>query len=131
MVALRDNKLIYLASPYSHHLPNVVDEHFNLVCIACAKLMKMGAFVYSPIAHTHPVAMVGELPTDWTFWEAYDTLMLEACGELWVLTLPGWTESKGVTAEIEIMSVLGKPIYYVSPETIESDKLMIDELRTL
>ena len=117
--------LIYLASPYSHPSKDVVTKRFNDVCVACAKLMKMGIHIYSPIAHTHPVAMVGELPTSWDYWKVYDTKMLSACDELWVLTLDGWEESKGIAGEIEIMKEFNKPIWHISPNHIYDDRYMI------
>ena len=115
------NELIYLASPYTHHSPEVVTQRFNDVCLASAKLMNLGIFIYSPIAHTHPVALAGSLPTSWEFWAKYDEMMLKACSELWILTLDGWAESKGVAGEIEIMTRLGKPIYRIHPKSITLD----------
>lgn len=107
--------LAYLASPYSHADPEVMEARFDAVCREAARLMFGGAHVYSPIAHTHPIAMRGNLPTDWTYWEGYDHVMISASDELWVLMLDGWQESKGVTAEIKIAADLGKPVLYIRP----------------
>jgi hypothetical protein len=60
------------------------------------------------------------LPDDWKFWSQQDRRLLEACDELWVLTLDGWQQSVGIQAEIAIARELGKPIRYVSPEVEEA-----------
>jgi hypothetical protein len=51
---------------------------------------------------------------NWEFWEAQDRRLLQACDELWVLTLDGWQRSIGVRAEIKIAEALGKPVRLVS-----------------
>ena len=121
---LRGPRIIYLASPYSHPLPEVREARFRTVCRVAARLMSEGAIVFSPIAHSHPIAMAGQLPTDWTFWDRYDRAMLEASAELWVLQLDGWRTSTGVVAEIDIATHLGLPIQYIEalPGEVEDVK---------
>lgn len=93
------NTLIYLASPYSHSDPAVMQQRFEQVCEATAGLLRAGYMVYSPIVHSHPLTKYG-LPTDWAYWEQLDTQMIEMCGALVILMLDGWDESTGVTNEI-------------------------------
>ena len=113
------NGLIYLASPYSDPAPDVMEARFDVVCEAAARLMRDGVNVFSPIAHTHPIAQHG-LPKDWTFWSQYDRLYLETCSELWVLMMEGWKESRGVAAEIAIMRLLEKPVRFIDADTLEA-----------
>lgn len=108
--------MIYLASPYSHDDTNVVEERVLTVCRVSAMLMSRGVQLFSPIVHTHPIAMAGEMPTDWRFWEKFDRWFVENCDELWVLMLDGWEVSSGVTAEIAIAREIGKPVLYVSAD---------------
>lgn len=108
--------MIYLASPYSHSDPAVMEERFDAACKAAGYLMTQGHHVFSPIAQCHPIAMrTPGMPTDWQFWKAYDEQVIAACDELWVLMLDGWQESRGVAAEKEIAFRLGKPIRHASP----------------
>ena len=104
--------MIYLASPYSHPNPAVQEERFHAVCRQAAEMMRRGMRVFSPIAHTHPIAAHG-LPGEWEFWKDYDRVFLEMCAEVAVLMLPGWGESKGVREEISIAGELGKPVRYI------------------
>lgn len=105
--------LIYLAVPYSHPDAAVRESRFNAVNRVAARLMKAGTHVFSPISHTHPIALVGDLPTGWDYWAAYDRLMLSACEKLVVLMLDGWRESTGVQAEIDIAKELGMEIVFI------------------
>ena len=108
--------LIYLATPYSHPDPEVRESRFRKVNRVAADLMRQGLHIFSPISHTHPIAVAGELPTDFAFWEQYDRAMLQACGKVMVLKLQGWLSSKGVIAEIQIAEELGIPVEFIEVE---------------
>lgn len=107
--------MIYLASPYSHPDPSVREQRFRAACRAAVALLHAGRVVFSPIAHSHPLAQHG-LPGNWQFWERYDRAFLERCDEVVVLMLDGWQESVGVQAEIRIARELGKPVRYLAPD---------------
>ncbi len=108
--------MIYLASPYTHEDPVVVRQRFDAVCRAAAVIMGQGVRIFSPIAHTHPIAESGALPLGWDYWEQYDREMIGFCDEFWVLMLDGWDNSRGVRAEARIAHEFGKPAYFVDPE---------------
>ena len=108
------DKLIYLASPYSHEDMKVCRERFERICFVAARLMEKGLSVYSPIAHTHPIAIHGGLDhLDHDFWMNIDEVMLDRCDELWVYTMDGWRDSRGVEMEVEYMTYAEKPVWYV------------------
>jgi hypothetical protein len=106
--------LIYLACPYSSPDPAVREQRFHAVNRAAARLMEQGDLIFSPISHSHPIAIDGGLPKDWGFWERYDRAILGCCRTLIVLCLPGWEQSVGVQAEIKIAKELGLDIEYIS-----------------
>jgi len=115
-------KLIYLATPYSH--TNRIEENvrYSLVTRTAAVLFTKGYHVFSPITHCHPIkdqGIVLNLPLDggFKYWREYNLRMLVYCDELWVLTLPGWAESKGVQDEILFAHNSSKPILYLEPYT--------------
>ena len=105
-------KLIYLASPYSGH-PAIQELRFRAVCKVAARIMSSGQFVFSPIAHSHPIAQYG-LPKDFEFWRECDTLMMTKCDELWVLMLDGWNVSKGIEAELKLADEMHKPVKFIN-----------------
>lgn len=110
------SSLIYLCSPYSDPDPAVRQERFEAVCRAAAGLMVRGLVVFSPIAHTHHIALAGNLPTGWDYWQKVDAAFLSACSRVVVLMLPGWRDSKGIAEELRLARVMGKPFDYLTPE---------------
>lgn len=112
------SKLIYLATPYNHPDPIIREQRFTLACLAAATLMNDGTFLFCPIAHTHPIALQGNLPYGWDYWKEYDRLMLNACDELWIIQMEGWDNSEGIKGEYKIAKELSKPIYYLHPVTL-------------
>lgn len=111
--------LIYLASPYSDNDESVIGKRFADVCLAAGALLKLGHHIFSPIAHCHPIAVMGGIRGDFDWWEQYDHALIDHCDEVWVLMLDGWRSSKGVTKEIAYAIRTGKPVRWVFPETLE------------
>ena len=105
--------LIYLATPYNHENSEIRYLRFTWACEVAAHFMRQGVHLFCPIAHTHPIAEAGSLPSGWEYWAAYDRVMLFACQELWVVEMPGWDISKGIAGEIKIASELGLKIKFI------------------
>lgn len=112
--------MIYVASPYSHPDPRCQNERFWQVCRYTAQLIKAGNLAFSPIAHSHPVAFIGEMEGNFETWQRWCLRMLDACDVLYVLTLPGWQNSHGVMAEINHANRLGLSVLFVDPITEET-----------
>jgi hypothetical protein len=113
LYGMNKGELIYLASPYSHSDPAVKESRFRDVCKVAARLMAEGYYIFSPIAHTHPIALAGSLPGDWQYWAGYDREIIKNCKFVLVFRLNGWEESAGVQAEIKLAKELGIPIEYL------------------
>ena len=92
--------MIYVASPYTSKENGVMQDRYEAVAEFCAKAAKKDYFVYSPIVHWHPVAIACDLPRDYYWWSRLNKHFLELAGGLWVLTLDGWQDSKGVKEEV-------------------------------
>jgi hypothetical protein len=113
------NRLIYLATPYSHRDPVVRERRFKEACRIAAHFISEGWLVFCPIAHGHPIAVAGEnvgtcwLPKNWDYWQKFDCKMLSACDELWIVMMDGWEESKGIDGEIDMAADLKKPIRFI------------------
>lgn len=113
--------MAYLSSPYSSANRHTRHRRFRIVCRVAGRLIAQGQLVYSPIAHTHPIALLQQLPTEFSYWEAFDRAMITACSRFLVLTIQGWEESVGVCAEMRIARELGREIEFVEP--IQDDYL--------
>ena len=114
-----NNTLVYLAVPYSHPDPSVKERRFQTVNKVAGILMQRGLHIFSPISHTHPIAICHSLPEGWEFWKDYDEAVLRHCCKVLVLMLDGWKDSEGVNAEINAALDLGLPVEYLDPEEFE------------
>lgn len=108
-------KIIYVASPYTHDSQAVRDARFDVVTGYAAALWGAGMGVYSPLTQTHEAARRVALPTEWEFWQAQCRAFLSICSEVHILMLPGWRDSVGVRAELDIARGMSLPVEYVAP----------------
>lgn len=106
---------IYLASPYTPHAGESMQERCNAACKAAAQLMQAGHSVFSPIAHSHYVAqyLPPETSIDHHFWMEQDLAILRHASKVVVLCLPGWGNSKGVACEIMAATAALIPVEYM------------------
>ena len=102
-------KKIYLASPYSGTEAQQI-ERYEQVCQTAADIIRMGYIVFSPIAHSHGIAVHGGLNGDHDTWKKQNLAWLEWCNEVWVVNMPGWDTSKGVKWEMITARLMGKHV---------------------
>ena len=107
---------IYLATPYTHDNPEIREIRFLNINEVAAKLMKDGHIVYSPISSSHQIAKDHNLPTTYDYWEKVCDAFVLWCDQVWVYTAPGWEESVGVQAEIELAKRYMKGIKYIDAD---------------
>lgn len=113
MIVLPKNEFYYLATPYSKY-EGGISQAFIHACQVAAALVKADYRVYSPIAHTHPIALYGRIdPLDHKIWLPFDESMMKACSACAVALLPGWRESYGVRHEMEAFALAGKPVHHL------------------
>jgi hypothetical protein len=74
---------------------------------------------YSPIAHTHPIAIYGKVdPYHHDIWLPFDEAIMQRADACVVMMMPTWRDSKGIAHEIEFFEKHGKPVYYVDPSDL-------------
>lgn len=118
---LRQYRLVYLASAYTRQPDQ--EAAFRTACAAAAGLMRAGVKVFSPIAHSHPIAIHGALDAlDGAFWAEQDRPIQSACDALVILKMPGWDKSSGIMAEIAHAALTDQPTYGLDPETMSLTK---------
>lgn len=106
--------MIYLSSPYSHPSPAVREQRFEAACKATAALLKAGKLVFSPIVHSHHLERFG-CPNTHEFWMPIDEAYLKLCRSVYVLTIDGWQDSRGVLAELDMAHRFDKIVHYMKP----------------
>ena len=110
------NKIYYLASPYTHDDPNIINERYEKIEKVATVLLIEGYILYEPIVSNHHKSKKYELPSNFEFWKRSNDAFIEKCDGLIVCKLEGWENSKGVKNEIDIAKKLNKDIYYIDPK---------------
>jgi hypothetical protein len=113
----------YLASPYSKY-ERGLEAAFAVACQAAALFVEAGIPVYSPIAHTHPIAVIGGInPLDHSIWLPFDHPMMVAAKGLIVLMADGWQDSYGMKVEIDQFKAAGKPTIFMEVGKLPKEML--------
>lgn len=111
--------LIYLASPYTDKRITVENQRAKVVTIVAGNLIKLGYHIFCPIAHCHEMNRLCGLGGKFEYWREFDEKMISACGELWIVTIEGWFNSVGITAEIQMAERRSMTTRYVYPTTLD------------
>lgn len=120
---IRALPLAYLGSPYSKY-PSGIEQAFKDISALAGRLLSEGVKCYSPIAHTHPIAIHGNLdPYDHKIWLPFDEAIMEKADGMIVAKMEGWDTSYGIKHEIEVFTKAGKPIFYLDPVTLGVDNV--------
>lgn len=110
--------LHYLATPYSKY-PEGVEAAYRLACEQTALLIRSGVAVFSPIAHTHGVAVHGRIdPLDHTIWIPADKPFMDVCGAIIMLRAEGWGESYGMAVEMKAFRAARKLVLWMDPGVV-------------
>jgi Domain of unknown function (DUF1937) len=108
-------KIFYIAVPYSHKDPSVIEYRMEIFYRVDAALMKKGIHTVSPVAK-HAMLKYENLPGDYTYWGDYSRKLMRRCDGVYVICLPGWLESTGVQDEIRLAQELNLPIIYLDEQ---------------
>lgn len=118
MKRLCEFDLVYLGTPYSKY-PAGLDAAFRDAAKLTGALLVAGVKVYSPIAHTHPIAMNANLdPYDHKIWLPSDAAIMGKADAMVVAMMPSWAYSFGIAHEINVFEAAKKPVFYLDPETM-------------
>lgn len=113
---------IFLACPYSHEDPAVVEERFVKSNQVAAAIVEAGHAVFSQVSMSHPInksltkterSQIGKM------WGPVDAIFLDAMDELIIIDLPGWDLSSGIAREIEFYRSRGGNVSFWS--AVEGD----------
>ena len=102
--------MIYLAGPYSHPNPLVRADRSRAMGKAMLELSQQQILSFSPVFYGHELEKKFHERLPYKFWIDWGLQILSSCSGLYVVSLPGWRDSKGVRAECEAASRLGLPL---------------------
>jgi hypothetical protein len=111
-----ENKIIYLASPYTHPERMVKELRFHKVTEYTAKQVAEGNIVFSPITYGHLLSEFHDMPTDFKFFENFCLTFLSKCDEMHILKIEGWEESEGIDQEEQFCYMNNIPVKYIDYE---------------
>lgn len=118
----KPDPLCYLATPYTKYKAGLHAAFVDAAKIAAA-LLASSVKIYSPIVHSHPLAMIGKLdPKDHNIWLPFNEKMLGLADVLIVAHLDGWQESIGTAHEIQAFIDTARPIFDLNPRTLLMEK---------
>ena len=113
----------YLSSPYSKYGGGIEDAA-QQASRAAALLTKAKIPVFSPIAHSHALAMAGGIdPKDHAIWLPADEPFMRLAHGLIVLRMTGWRESHGINEELKVFRAAKKPIVFMDPGRVPEELL--------
>lgn len=105
--------MIYLASPYTHKDPAVMQYRYECTQQALHYLLERKQWAYSPIVMCHPLAQRFTLPVDHTYWLEFDHKMIELLPRFMILRLDGWELSEGIKKERVWAETLGRHVEWL------------------
>lgn len=112
----RVKELVYVAAPYSHSNPDIVQGRMDAVERHLAQLSAKGVVSFSPLLMHYCLGKGIELPGDYGFWRNHCLTLLSKSDILDVLMLPGWNASEGVADEISFAKANGIVVRFTCPD---------------
>ena len=107
--------MIYLASPYSDPDPEIQESRYAAAAHYVAYHFRLGIPLLSPIVYCHRLSLERALPGDAIFWQFLNEEFVMRSSAVWVLKLPEWESSAGVTSEIALARRLDIPLHFKEP----------------
>jgi hypothetical protein len=106
----------YLGSPYSKY-PDGLEAAFREICRIAGWCIENGVNVYSPIAHTHPIAIhSGMDPLSHEIWLPADRPLMDGAHGLIIVEMETWEISYGLKHEMDVFRKAGKPVVRLVPD---------------
>ena len=117
-----NKSFIYLATPYTHKNPNIQKLRLDAAVRLNRNYIINGLTAISPIAFVNAFIRADNTsefapPQTWLEW---DIPILKRAEELWVMMMPGWDISVGVTREIKEATESGIFIKYIEPYEVRA-----------
>lgn len=112
MLNFEAKELIYVAAPYNHPDPGIIEVRMHHITTYLAELSAYGKIAFSPLLMHYCLDKGVDIPGDYEFWRNHCLTLLSKSNLLDVLMLPGWDTSEGVKDEIDFAKLNNIPISY-------------------
>ena len=113
-----DSGYWYLGSPYSKY-PGGMEEAARKISEIGGALIRLGIPIFSPIAHTHPIAMAAGMdPLDHKIWLPADAPLMARAHGMILAQMATWRESYGLGVEQDVFKSSDRPVVFLDPRTL-------------
>ena len=112
----------YLASPYWHRNPSVMEARQQAAIDVARHLIDLGQIIFCPIAYEAAFRPTPPQPLSWYY---FDLHFLAQSAELILLQLPGWQQSSGMMLELGFAQARNIPVRIFTME----EALQIDPIK--
>lgn len=114
MLGCTHANLAYIAAPYSHPDPDVIEDRMEQFADIMSRLMALEIHAVSPLMN-HPYLGRRRTPGTYDYWGPYSINLLRRCDAVIVIMMDGWLESVGVADEIKHAKEFNKPVFVCKP----------------
>lgn len=122
--------MIYLASPYTHPDQKIRNERASEAALFAGYcIITNGQVIFSPIVYGHSIIQqykVHQVPTDADWWWEFNLEFLKISEQVYVLALPGWSVSTGVSKELKTATMLEIPIS-IYEKTANKNYMLVED----
>jgi len=109
--------MIYLASPYTHDDPAVRHNRYWQATLCTAHFARVEIAIFSPIHYGHTLSTSHQrIPKTHDYWMSVCLPILRGAERIYVLTIPGWKESRGLREELDEAEELKLTVCLVDQE---------------
>lgn len=105
--------MIYVASPYNHDDPAIVNDRITAVKDYFVELFNSGECAVSPMLMGHELVQAKLLSGKPEVWEQYCKSMMVHCHTIHVIASHGWISSKGLQQELGWAREFDKAVVFV------------------
>lgn len=111
----------YLAAPYTHKDPAVIQERVDQAAMVAAKITSLfpHILVLPPTVLSRTLVDAGAEPLQG--WYQWGIDWLSTCDSLFVLQLDAWENSVGIQLEIKAARLAGIPVFWLDPKAFHAD----------
>ncbi len=110
--------LLYLAAPYTHPDPKVIQMRVEECFKAMTFLADQGFHCYAPTVHWHQQSLDCK-DLGYKYYSAHGLEMLKRCDAIAILCLPLWDQSSGIKKEYAQACDANQRVYYLDWPTLK------------
>lgn len=115
--------MLYIASPYTHEDPEVMERRYEEVFRFTQNLLQTGVVAFSPIVYGRAFHVREVMAGHYKAWQQFNDEMILRSDAVYVYQIPGWKTSKGVQHEIIFAKMNNVPVRFFSHTEADNENI--------